>query len=228
MRDFFYRFTTVNTKKGTDFNWVAPVYDALTRLVFGRRLQRAQIVFLTRTDVPIQAGASVLLVGGGTGWLLDYLLRHCQPKRVLYLESSVRMMNRASRRMVKNGVPGSVEFRVGDETDLLSTDQFDVLITPFVLDLFTEQTLRQRVIPMLRQTLKPGGHWFVTDFISTEIWWQKMLLWAMIRFFRVTAGFETSRLADWQQLLSEVGLICQKRRLEVGGMVSSEVWAKTT
>ncbi len=215
----------VNDKKANNFDWVAPVYDALAVAVFGRRLQWAQTVFLQNsTDAPIQAGASVLLVGGGTGWLLEYILRQCQPKRVVYLELSAQMVARASRRMVRHAVPGSVEFRVGDVTSLAANERFDVIITPFLLDLFTEQTLRERVLPPLRQALKPGGRWLVTDFVNPQAGWQKLLLRVMIAFFRLTAGIETRTLADWQRLLSESGLTQQKRQSHVGGMVSTEVW----
>lgn len=215
----------VNDKKDNNFDWVAPIYDALAVAVFGRRLQRAQTVFLQNsTDTPIQTGAAVLLVGGGTGWLLAYILRSCQPKRVVYLDLSAQMVARASRRMVRQGVPGAVEFRVGDIASLAADERFDVIITPFLLDLFTEQTLRRRVLPPLRQALKPGGQWLVTDFVQPQTGWQKLLLWAMIAFFRLTASVETRTLADWQRLFSESGLTLQKRRSQVGGMVSTEVW----
>ena len=215
----------VNDKKNNNFDWVAPIYDALAFAVFGRRLQQAQTVFLQNsTDTPIQAGASVLLVGGGTGWLLEYIVRHCQPKRVVYLELSAQMVARASRRMVRHAVPGSVEFWVGDVASFATNERFDVLITPFLLDLFTEEALRQRVLPHLRQALKPGGQWLVTDFVQPQSVWQKLLLRAMIAFFRLTAGIEIQTLADWQRLLAESGLTQQKRQLQVGGMVSTEVW----
>ena len=215
----------MNDNKRTDFDWVAPVYDALAHAVFGRGLQQAQTVFLqNNTDESIPAGASVLLVGGGTGWLLDHILRHCQPKRVVYLELSAQMVARASRRMIRQAMPGAVEFRVDDVANLNADERFDVIMTPFFLDLFTEQTLRQRVLPALQQALKPGGRWLVTDFVNPQSGWQKLLLRAMIIFFRLTAGIETRTLVDWQRLLSESGLTQQKRRLQVGGMVSTEVW----
>ena len=209
---------------GGNFNWVAPVYDALAFIVFGRRLQQAQAVFLDT----IPANASVLIVGGGTGWLLEELLRKCQPKRVLYLEASAQMLARASRRMVRQAVLGMVEFRVGDETSLKPDERFDVILTPFVLDLFTEKTLQIYFIPQLMKVLNPGGLWLVTDFVQPPMGWQKALLWIMIRFFRLTAGIQTRQLADWQQVLAESGLICQNQEIRVGGMVSAEVWKTQT
>lgn len=202
------------------FDRIAPHYDALARLLFGRALERAQTTFLER----VPPGASVLIVGGGTGRLLESTLMIGKPARILYLDASARMVARASRRMIRRAQLGSVEFRVGDETTLEPDERFDVLMTPFVLDLFTEQTLRARLLPRLRAALKPGGQWLVTDFVQTDVWWQKALLGAMIQFFRLTTGIEARHLADWQRLLTEAGFIRQARQPHVSGMVSAEVW----
>ncbi|UFH53326.1 class I SAM-dependent methyltransferase [Spirosoma sp. KNUC1025] len=210
----------IRTNEGGDFDAVSPVYDGLSFIVFGRKLQRAQAVFLKA----IPAHADVLIVGGGTGWLLEQVLTHCRPNRVVYLDTSARMVARASRRILRQAVVGAVDFRVGDETMLTGNDHFDVIITPFVLDLFTEQTLQAQFIPRLRSTLKTGGLWLVTDFIQTTNWWQKLLLRSMIRFFRLTAGIKTQQLSDWQRALAQNGLLRQDQQTQVGGMVSTEIW----
>lgn len=191
-------------------------------MVFGKSLKRAQVVFLSR----IPAGASILIVGGGTGWLLEPLLDACKPGRIVYLESSARMLARATRRVLNRPVLGTVEFRLGDETSLRPDERFDVVITPFVLDLFTAETLRNRLIPRLHTALKPGGLWLITDFVPTGIWWQRALLWAMIRFFRLTAGIEIRQLANWPGLMTDAGLTLRERSPQVGGMVLADVWRR--
>ncbi|WP_040005633.1 class I SAM-dependent methyltransferase [Fibrisoma limi] len=209
---------------GGNFDWVAPLYDALSFFVFGRSLQRAQTLLLGE----LQPGASILIVGGGTGFLLEPILTQCQPSQVLYLETSARMLAQASGRMFQKPILGSVEFRLGDETALRPDERFDVIITPFVLDLFTEQTLAQRMLPRLRQALNPDGHWLVTDFVRTDKWTHQALLWLMITFFRLTAGIETRQLANWPRLLRKAGLIRLESRSAVGGMVVSEIWRLAT
>jgi tRNA (cmo5U34)-methyltransferase len=203
-----------------NFDWVAPFYDFLAFLVFGHRLRRAQVVFLNQ----IPTNAHILIVGGGTGWLLQQVLIHCQPNQVVYLEASAQMLARASKRVINHNVAGSVVFRVGDEMSLKPQESFDVIMTPFVLDLFTEQYLQSGLIPQLQKVLNPSGLWFVTDFVNPRIGWQKLLLWTMIRFFRLTAGIKTVELADWQKLLAESGLQRSKQKGQVSGMVSTEVW----
>lgn len=215
--------TKQNQLPGGNFDWVAPVYDAMAFVVFGRKLQQAQTVFL---DL-IPDGSSVLIVGGGTGWLLEQLMESCKPNRVLYLETSGQMVARASRRMIGKALLGSVEFRVGDENALRPDEQFDVLMTPFLLDLFTEATLQTQLIPKLLHALAHTGRWIVTDFVQPAVWWQKALLWTMIRFFRFTAGIETRKLANWQELLQTARLINIARKPQVGGMASAEVWTRS-
>ncbi|WP_338868669.1 class I SAM-dependent methyltransferase [Spirosoma sp. SC4-14] len=202
------------------FDRVAPLYDFLASLVFGRSLQQAQLIFLSS----IPKGASVLLAGGGTGALLEQLIRTCEPQRVLYLDLSAKMVDKASQRMIRNGLLGTVEFRVGNILELQAAEPFDVIMTPFLLDLFTPTTLQKQLIPSLINNLKTNGLWLITDFIRPNVWWQKALLEIMIRFFRITANIETHQLADWQLLLAETQLIRTRQARAVKGMVSAEVW----
>ncbi len=210
-----------------NFNRIAPVTIACRGLCLGRRLQRAQALFLDQIPGAdaLGAGASVLVLGGGTGAILTAIFTEQPDCHVLFLESSARMVGQATRRFLRLTDPASITFRVGNETALRSDEQFDAIITPFVLDLFTQETLDTHLIPHLRRTLKPGGVWLVTDFVNTPVWWQRVLLWAMIRFFRLTAGIETRQLVNWQQTLQNAGLTRQAQQSAVRGMVSAEVWS---
>ena len=64
------------------------------------------------------------------------------------------------------------------ENVVLSAD-FDVVITPFLFDNFTEQTL-QKVFNHIHNSLKPGGIWLNADFQLTGKWWQNVLLKSML------------------------------------------------
>ncbi|PRY35426.1 methyltransferase family protein [Spirosoma oryzae] len=213
------RVVTILRMNPPHFDTVTPVYDALSRLVFGRRLERAQTVWLSQ----IQAGASVLVLGGGTGALLGPLLAR-QPGRLLFLEASRQMLARASQRMIREQLTGQVTFQHGSEQALTPTDQFDVIILPFVLDVFTESTIRERMLPALLRALRPGGILLITDFVRTDRRWQRALIQVMIWFFRLTANIETRRLASWQSLVSETRLNRAGQCPQVWGMVSAEWW----
>jgi hypothetical protein len=49
-----------------NYNNSAWFYDRLSRMVYGRALINAQVYLLQY----VPAGASVLIAGGGTGWIL--------------------------------------------------------------------------------------------------------------------------------------------------------------
>ncbi|GAA4454689.1 hypothetical protein GCM10023189_21490 [Nibrella saemangeumensis] len=117
-----------------------------------------------------------------------------------------------------------VTFRLGNETAIQMEQPVDVVITPFVLDLFTEERLADVIIPRLYQALKPGGLWLVSDFVQTRNWWQQWLLNAMYRFFRLTAGIEARQWPDWPRLLQQAGLRPGEQQTMVGGQVTTGWW----
>jgi len=205
------------------FNYVAPFYDRLAHLVFGRTLERAQLALLGR----FSTGGNWLLVGGGTGWLLEQVLNYCGPTTVLYLEASERMLELARKRIDNQAFLTKIEFRLGTETALTEADSFDVILTPFVLDLFTEDWLHNQMIPCLLKTLKPSGFWLATDFVPTTVWWHRLLVKTMQLFFQVTAGIQSHRLSDWMPLLkTRLHLVAQQAALN--GMIQSALFKQSS
>ena len=101
----------------TGFDRVAWCYDVLAGLVFGPAQRRAQQAAL----VGLPAGAPhVLILGGGTGWVLLEVLR-CRPQAtVLYLEASPKMLTRASTRLARvcPAATTQIEFRHGTQAAL--------------------------------------------------------------------------------------------------------------
>ena len=122
-----------------DFSRVARVYDGLASVVFGRAQRRAQQAALL-AGLPL-AGPTphVLVLGGGSGWVLTELLGQCPAAQVLYLETSATMLTLAQARLrrLAPGAAAQVEFRQGSERALAPGEQFDVIVTFFVLDCFT-------------------------------------------------------------------------------------------
>ncbi len=209
------------TKKRMTFDPVAPVYDALVRLIFGRELQRAQTALFGSVSMPGNGAVSILIVGGGTGFLLVEVLKKFPGCRVLHLEASAAMNRRATRLLLRQLPIGSVEFRTGDETTLGPGEQFDLILLPFVLDLFSETTLTTTFLPRLRAATGAGGQWLVTDFVNSPVWYHRALLWIMFRFFRLVARIESRQLPGWQRLLAEAGLGQQAETARLNGLVVS-------
>ncbi|MBT1685413.1 class I SAM-dependent methyltransferase [Dawidia soli] len=199
-----------------DFNHIASVYDTLASLVFGKNLTQSQHHFLH----VIPESATVLIVGGGSGELLQTLLREKPHCRVVYVDASEKMIGLARQR-VQNSP--RVTFLCGTEEVQMPLRAFTVIITNFYLDLFTQQSLC-RITARLRSLLAPEGLWLVTDFVRPKRRWQKLLLKTMYLFFRIVSNIEASNISDWEEMVRSTGLFCQAKELFYKGMIQGVVF----
>lgn len=183
------------------FDRIAPYYDNLAKLVFGNILKEAQ-----RTYLPvIPPRARVLIMGGGTGWLLKDLLAGNAGCQVTYLEASRKMVD-LSRRRLTDTEQNRVLFIVDDNLQKVMHETFDVVVCHFFLDLFVEDQLR-RVITQLRERLSPGGLFLLCDFQHTGKWSHALLEKVMYWGFRLTCGIQAYQLHDYHSYLQEAGLV---------------------
>jgi ubiquinone/menaquinone biosynthesis C-methylase UbiE len=172
-----------------NFNNSAWFYDRLSHLVYGKALVNAQLYLLQY----IESGSNILIVGGGTGWILEELTKlHPSGLRITYVEVAANMMVLSQKRSIgKNQV-----IFVNDAIEQIPLrNDFDVVITPFLFDNFTEQTLNT-VFTHIHDSLKPDELWLNADFQLTGKWWQQFLLKSMFVFFRIVCGIEASKLPE--------------------------------
>ena len=175
-----------------DFNTVARPYDFISRLVFGDSLVEAQTSLLHY----IPSNSQILIVGGGTGWILEEISKiHPAGLQIVYVEVSSTMIDLSKKRNYKQN---SVSFIHQPVEDFLSETLFDVVITPFFFDLF----LREKVDSLfshIHDQLKINGLWLYTDFIPAKFqnrFWQKLLLKTMYIFFGFTSKVKAKELVD--------------------------------
>lgn len=208
-----------------DFSRVARVYDWLASLVFGRAQRRAQLAAL-RAGLPLAGPAPrVLVLGGGPGWVLTELLRHCPAAQVLYLETSAAMLDQAQARLARHapGAVGQVEFRQGSEQALRPGEQFEVLVTFFVLDCFTLEDF-PGAMARLQAARRPGAPWLVADFRPPRHWWQHVLLRTMYLFFGAAVGLRARQLPPWPEALAQLGASITSQSTYYRGFIASQVW----
>jgi len=164
-------------------------YDRLSKVVYGDALVRSQVYLLQF----IKPNSSILIAGGGTGWILEELAKkYISGLTITYVEISANMMALSQTR---NWAYNQVTFINAAVEEAKLDKQFDVIFTPFLFDNFKEDTL-VRVFNHLHTALKPGGIWLNTDFQLTGKWWQNVLLQSMFLFFRILCRIETSVLPD--------------------------------
>lgn len=197
----------------------ASFYDRLSRLVFGSALINAQAWLLPQ----IPKNANVLIVGGGTGWILEEITKlHPSGLSITYVEISANMMALSQKRNIGTN---QVQFINKAVEDAGLPADFDVVITPFLFDNFTENTLRG-IFQHIHQTLNPGGLWLNTDFQLTGKWWQYAMLKSMLLFFKVLCGVPSWRLPDVGKHFGKFGYEVLEEKTFFGDFVVSKVYKK--
>jgi tRNA (cmo5U34)-methyltransferase len=208
-----------------DFDMVAPIYDALATLVFAGAIRRAQVSLLHR----LRGLDRGLILGGGTGWFLLELLERTDIKRVLYVEMSPKMLE-SSRQLIAQRRPeflSRVEFRLGTEQSVTSEDgPFDLLVTNFFLDLFSDQNCAQ-MIERLHPNLAKDGRWLFVDFHTPEGGWQRVaavgLFKVMFTFFNVTSKMESKRPPHYQGTFDRLGVRTDVEEHFYGSMIRAKL-----
>lgn len=200
-----------------NFNNSAWFYDRLSRLVYGKALVNAQ-VYLLRF---IPAGSSVLIVGGGTGWILQKLAKiHPSGLAITYVEIAPAMMALSKK---KDTGQNHVTF-INDAIENVRLEtKFDVVATPFLFDNFTAETTR-KVFNHIYPSLKPGGLWLNADFQLSGKWWQKVMLQSMFWFFQTVCNIEGRHLPDVGALFKANNLNIQTQKTFYGDFILSQVW----
>jgi ubiquinone/menaquinone biosynthesis C-methylase UbiE len=174
----------------SNYNSIAFVYDTFCQLVFGQKIKNAQIKSLEF----ILPNSNILIVGGGTGWLLEEISKiHDSGLNITYIDNSSRMIQLSKKR---NIAFNTVEFiSESIENTNLPHHKYDVILTPFLFDNFS-QSKAEFVFKKLDASLKKLGHLLYIDFYISEksSCMQKTLLKIMYVFFRVTCKIEAREL----------------------------------
>ena len=202
-----------------NYNNSAWFYDGLSRLVYGKALVNAQ-VYLLRYVLP---NSNILMVGGGTGWILEELIKiHPSGLNITYAEIAPKMIALSQKRNVCNNHVVFINDAI--ENVALSTN-FDVVLTPFLFDNFTEQTT-SKVFNHIHSLLKPGDLWLNCDFQLSGKWWQGVLLKSMFLFFRIVCHIEGSQLPDIERHFAGHNYKRVKQQTFFGDFIISKVYVK--
>jgi ubiquinone/menaquinone biosynthesis C-methylase UbiE len=189
-----------------DFNAIAPFYDWLSTLIFGQKLKQAQIESLQF----IQPNSTILIAGGGTGWILEEIAKvFPSGLSITYLDKSSKMIALSRKRNVGSNKVDFINITIEETPSAL--ERYDVIITPFFLDCFSQTTF-QSVFKKLGDSLKINGLWLNIDFhlSGQSLFWQKILIRLMYAFFRISSHIEAARLPNIDATFSNYILIDKK------------------
>lgn len=200
----------MNNRIAKGFDLLASVYDTLARWVIGKGIMESQKYFLEK----LPAKGRVLMLGGGTGWILPFMTEARPQLSIDYIELSEKMLQHARAQ------PGSdhIRFIRGTQNDI-PAGKYDVVITHFYLDMFTDLTLTRAVLK-IKSSMNPQAQWIVTDFVNTT-WRHRAMLWIMYRFFRVVAGIEAKTLPAWPEIFAKAGASVQEEKIFSRGFIKA-------
>ena len=171
-----------------NYDRIAGYYDVLSRVIFFRAQVKAQIDQLHAIPV----NGTVLIAGGGTGWILEEIAKiHPSGLTITYVEISSKMLDLSKKRDVKDNLVTYIHAAMEDFKAVIS---YDVLITAFFFDNFSAHHV-QTVFNQLHNLLNPGGIWLFSDFYYTEKSgkrWQWLLLHTMYLFFSKISSVEAN------------------------------------
>lgn len=205
-----------------NYDKIAGHYDTLSRLVFFKSQVNAQVNQLQY----ILEDSRILIVGGGTGWVLEELAKiyGCGLK-IVYVEISAKMIALSQNRNYKDNQVQFLNIGIEDfETDVV----FDVILTPFLFDNFAEQRA-VKVFDQLKVCLRKDGLWFLVDFSLNKIngnWWKWLLLKSMYSFFKLLSIVEADKLIDMNPYFLKANYSIVEERLYYGSFIKATIFKK--
>jgi len=179
-----------------NYNNIAWIYDWLAKIVFGRKQELAMRAFLRS----IPQNSKVLVVGGGTGKIINYLGDLNKQLEVDFVEQSANMIRYAKKREVSHL---KVNFYHQSIIDFNMTE-YDVILTNFFFDQFS-QAWALLFLQHLKPKLRPNGRLIFSDFINTNHIWDRLVTHLMFYFFQLTANIRTNRFPPYDLIFSALG-----------------------
>jgi ubiquinone/menaquinone biosynthesis C-methylase UbiE len=199
-----------------NYDTIARYYDFLSRTIFQRSIINAQVALLSY----IKPNSTVLIVGGGTGWILEKF----QPAglEITYVEISESMLALSKKRIQHN----NVEFIHQSIEDFVPSHPYDIIFTPFLFDNFSAANAAV-IFDKLHACLKTGGDWLFADFIDDpRQLWQQIMLKTMYLFFKVFAKIEAGKLNDMDGLFHQYHYQKIDEKFHYGRFICAAVYRK--
>lgn len=201
-----------------DYDFIAPFYDLLVKLVFGNHLFRAQMEHMNH----LPETGRILFIGGGSGKALQRLIEERPQLQIDYIDASTRMIDRSKKKLI--GLKHHVRFIHGTEQQIPAVG-YDAILSFFFLDLFPlnrSKTVFQR----LSKHLKPKGYWLVADFNIPRNFVQRILEKGMFVFLKVTTGITSNRIDDYPRMFESQVYTLKTTKSFYSSFVFSNVYQK--
>ena len=211
------------------FNKIAPFYHAVSMICSFNRIHKSQIWLLSKG----MKFSKVLIIGGGDGRFLLEAMKQGLSEQYYYIDISNAMIKLAQGKIEKqsNLSLNSVVFICGSYQDIPKNRKFDLIVTPYFLDCFSDDELFL-VVAKLHTQLTIEGTWFFTDFNIpediTRSFIFKNIIQILYRFFNLFCDLEVNHLPDFNKEFCKYKFSILHEKYFLGGLLVSRIYKKSS
>lgn len=210
------------------FNLLAPVYDFFAGLFFGKSLMHSQTCFFSH----LLYSKSILIFGGGSGNILLKLIEKTNLEKYYFVDVSDKMIAKAKKKVQKKypGMLPKIEFINNSYSGIDASVKADAIITPFVLDCFSDDELGM-VMQKLDGHLNRKGIWLFSDFnVSSHSsfmkWMSRFVIWTLYSFFNTFCRLGRNSIPLFDKYYSALNYQPVSERYALKGMLVSKLYIK--
>lgn len=186
------------TYGGSNYNFIAPVYDLLASMALGRGYIKSKWALLDQ----IRTGDTVWFIGGGSGANLPDILKRCGNNgQVIYTEASEVMLQKAKSNTSPDFIH-QVKFICSADFMLPPDVKVDVVITQFLLDVLTDASINS-LFEQVGHRVSPDAHWIFLDFYPVSN--KEFLIRLMINFFSMLTSHPRKELPEYDTFFQKWG-----------------------
>ena len=162
-------------------------------------------------------------MGGGTGWVLEEITKiHSSGLSITYVDASAKMIALAQKRVTGEN---KVTFITSPIQAAIIDHVYDVVLTPFFFDNFTDKSLPE-IFSSINNSIAGKVIWLYCDFQNTDVFCQRILLRAMYLFFKVSCGIEANRLPDVDGCFVKYGYQIKDKEMFMKGFIMSAIYIR--
>ena len=216
----------LNQRSGMNCDRLAPYYESLEHLSFGRYLEQRRFAFLEE----MKRSERTLECGGGDGRFLARLLSLNHVVQVDFVDSSPNMAELAERRVSSMGSAfrERVRFFIGDVREFEPQPVgYDLIVTHFFLDCFNDVELAE-IVTRLASWRTVHCRWVVSEFCEGQGMihrlWTRAVIRSLYGAFLLTTGLRVTRLPDYKAALAREGFLSRFERNALGSLLHSSLW----
>ena len=214
-----------DSRIGQGFNRLSSIYDFVVWLVFGNKIQNLKRSFIQSRPT----AENTLIIGGGTGEILEYALESNISSRFVYAELSDQMIIKTKARISADDL-SRIEF-CNDYRATLGEKKFNYIIVPFVLDCYRYKDVKIMLNEFTSALAHKGSIVFFDFNLSKEDGfesrqWKIYFIKLLYVFFRLTTSIPAKRLPSFSRLFSEAGYYKAHTTLISKGWIQAIEWKR--